>query len=101
MRRPPLAVVGETPPAHHEAGSLHGHKDRERRPVRQQRRANGRNVTTMGPGDPTLVNTSRASGHAAPGTVVIAGALSGRLAASSRAELAAANDLTVPHMPRT
>src|SRR3954447_11395670 len=36
-------------------GLLHGHKDLRRRLVRQQRRANGRKVGTIGPRDPTLV----------------------------------------------
>src|SRR3954447_1103768 len=37
-------------------GLLHGHKDLRRRLVRQQRRANGRKVGTIGPRDPTWWN---------------------------------------------
>jgi hypothetical protein len=36
--------------------SVHGHKDLRRRLVRQQRRANGRKVRTIGPRDSTLWN---------------------------------------------
>ena len=48
--------------------SLHGHKDLRRRLVRQQRRANGRKVGTIGPRDPTLVEhrRERRDPHRAP-----------------------------------
>jgi hypothetical protein len=71
-RRLRASVRAATPMKRVEASrgvvSLHGHKDLRRPPVRQQRRANGRKVGTIGPPDPTPGGNIVASAAIRPGT---------------------------------